>query len=455
VGLSFEDLKRVLFARSNFGMKLGLERMREALALLGEPQRAFAALHVAGTNGKGSTCAFAEAGLRAAGLRTGLYTSPHLLHFCERIRVVGEPITEERAAALLDEIVGRVPWALHDDGLTFFELATLMGFLAFAQDGVQVAVVEVGLGGRLDATNVVEPVACAVASLGLEHTQWLGPTLTHVAAEKAGIFKRGAPAATAGQPLEAARVLQEKAAEQGVALWRPGRDYVYESRDVRPFCYSGPDAFDVSLQEGVAGQGKSGTTLEADPSGLSLVGHHQRGNAALACALLQLAARRGLPVRVEHIRQGLQSARWPGRLEVLALRPLVLVDGAHNPHAARALARALPGVLRGRPLQIVFAAMADKDHGAMLREVLPIAAGVHLCAVDSPRAARPQALAAAAQALGRDCALYADVRSAIAAARAEAGEGGAVLCCGSLYLVAEVEAAVRGLSPARMPSERL
>src|SRR5438132_5934526 len=205
-------------------MKLGLDRMREALALLGDPHLACPVLHVAGSNGKGSTCAFAEAALRAAGLRTGLYTSPHLFHFCERIRVAGEPVPEARAAALLDQIVGRVPWALRDDGLTFFELATLMGFLAFAQDRVQVAVVEVGLGGRLDATNVVEPLACAVAPIALEHTRWLGPTLLHVAAEKAGILKKGAPVVSAGQPRAVAGVLARRAGDLGVSLWRPGRD---------------------------------------------------------------------------------------------------------------------------------------------------------------------------------------------------------------------------------------
>src|SRR5919202_6351362 len=166
--MNFEALKRLLFVRSNFGVKLGLERMQEACALLGSPERSAPVLHVAGTNGKGSTCAFAEASLRAAGLRTGLYTSPHLNHFCERIRVAGEPIAEERACELLEEVRARVPWALGNPGLTFFEIVTLMGFLAF-RGAVDVMVVEVGLGGRLDATNVVSPLACAVASLGLEH----------------------------------------------------------------------------------------------------------------------------------------------------------------------------------------------------------------------------------------------------------------------------------------------
>src|SRR5438270_1575104 len=248
--MNFGELKSLLFARSNFGMKLGLERMREACALLGNPERSAPVLHVAGTNGKGSTCAFTEAALRAAGLRTGLYTSPHLNHFCERIRLGGSPISEGGACELLEEVRARVPWALGDPGLTFFEIVTLMAFLAFRD--VEVMVVEVGLGGRLDATNVVEPRACAVASLGLEHTQYLGPTLAHVAGEKAGIFKRGAPAVSAGQPREAAEVLQRRAAELGIPLWRPGRDYRFESRDVRPFCYQGPRwavrAGDLALQ---------------------------------------------------------------------------------------------------------------------------------------------------------------------------------------------------------------
>src|SRR5256884_7994384 len=221
--MDFSELKQLLFARGNFGVKLGLERMREACALLGNPERGAAVLHVAGTNGKGSTCAFAEASLRAAGLRTGLYTSPHLNHFCERIRIAAEPICEERACELLEEVRGRIPWALGDPGLTFFEIVTLMAFLAFRE--VDVRVIEVGLGGRLDATNVVQPRACAVAALGLEHTQYLGPTLGHIAAEKAGIFKPRAPAVSAGQSRQAAQTLQQRADELGISLWRPGRDY--------------------------------------------------------------------------------------------------------------------------------------------------------------------------------------------------------------------------------------
>lgn len=424
--MTFDDLKQVLFARGNFGMKLGLERMREACALLGDPQLRYRTLHVAGTNGKGSTCAFAEASLRAAGLKTGLYTSPHLRHFCERIRVGFEPIGESDAAALLAEIVERVPWALGDfsgasgsepSGLTFFELATLMGFLAFAHARVDVAVIEVGLGGRLDATNVVAPAACAVAALGLEHTQYLGPTLADVAREKAGIFKPGVPAVSAGQPLAAARVL----AAAAPGLWRPGRDYRYEGRADRPFCYAGPK-----------------WTVRAEPA---LIGGFQRTNAALACALLEAAGLEG--VGPQHAARGLETARWPGRLEQ---RGNVLLDGAHNPHAAQALAR----TLAGRQVHLVFACMQDKDAAAMLQALGPLARTVHYCAPDSPRARTPQELALLWPGVACE-----SPKAALEAALRSAGKEGTVLGCGSLYLVGELESLLDGRPRAAMPSERL
>jgi dihydrofolate synthase/folylpolyglutamate synthase len=416
--MTFEDLKRLLFIRGNFGVKLGLERMREACALLGDPQRSAPVLHVAGTNGKGSTCAFVDAALRARKLRTGLYTSPHLNHFCERIRIAGEPIAERHACALLEEVRGRVPWALEDPGLTFFEIVTLMAFLAFRD--VDAMVVEVGLGGRLDATNVVEPKACAVSALGLEHTRYLGPTLRHIAGEKAGIFKRGAPAVSAGQPRPAAQALQQRADELGIPLWRPGRDYRFESRDDRPFCYSGPR-----------------WTVRAEPA---LVGHYQRANAALACALLEAS---GL-CDAEHAAEGLRSVRWPARLERFGN---VIVDGAHNPHAVRALAHALPAVLQGRAMNLVFGALQDKDARAMLEALAPLCASVHYCAPQSPRAMPPETLARL-----RAGAVHPTVAAALSAARQHPGF---TVCCGSLYLAGEARALLLGERHSTMPAERL
>jgi dihydrofolate synthase / folylpolyglutamate synthase len=424
--MRFDELRELLFARSNFGVKLGLDRMREACALLGNPERGAPVLHVAGTNGKGSTCAFAEAALRAAGLETGLYTSPHLSHFCERIRIGGEPISEERACELLEEVRAKVPWSLGEPGLTFFEIVTLMAFVAF-RETTDAMVIEVGLGGRLDATNVVEPLACAVTTLGLEHTQHLGPTLSHIAAEKAGIFKRGAPAVSAGQPLEAAQVLQRRAAELGISLWRPGRDYRFESRDVRPFCYQGP-RWAVRAKD------------------LALQGHHQRTNAALACALLEAAAQGGLRVEPRHVEEGLRTARWPARLERFGN---VVIDGGHNPHAVAALIRALPALGTGE-VHLVFGVLQDKDAAAMLRALGPACASVHYCAPDSPRAVPPERLAEIWPGVA-----YASVAGALEGARARAGTNGTVLACGSLYLAAELRALLTGEAHARMPAERM
>lgn len=476
--MTFAELKTLLFARGNFGMKLGLERMQAALELLGNPHRAAPALHIAGSNGKGSTCAFAEAALRAAGLKTGLYTSPHLMHLCERIRVDGAPISEESAAALLEEILARVPWALaggpagaqDGDGLTFFELVTLMGFLAFARAGVEVMVIEVGLGGRLDATNVVLPLACAIAPLALEHTQYLGDTIEAIAGEKAGIIKPGVPVASAGQALPAARVLAEAAARNGSLLWRPGRDYRFESRDRLPFCYRSCGTPNIGTPQNMRGMPTIAPwTVRLEPpasdpapplrdprSGLALRGSHQRQNAALACALLELAAARGLRVAPVHLEQGLSLARWPGRLQAVGASPLVLLDGAHNPHGAGALARALPAQLSAPP-QLLFGALEGKELAGILRPLLPLVAGVHLCAPATPRALSPEVLRALVSSLAPalPCATYRSTSEALEGARSAATPSGAVLACGSLYLVGELLALLEQRPIEAMPSERL
>ena len=475
--MTFAELKELLFARSNFGMKLGLERMRAALALLGEPQRSAPVLHVAGTNGKGSTCAFTEASLRAAGFKTGLYTSPHLVHFCERIQIDGAPVSEERAAALLEEILARVPWALSGtpggepgDGLTFFELVTLMAFLAFARAGVDAMVIEVGLGGRLDATNVVEPLACAIAPLALEHTQYLGDTLEAIAAEKGGILKAGAPAAIAEQPAGALRVLEEIGLRVGAPLCLAGRGYQYARGDSEMFgmqMIGTPHdrAWSVALAP-VASTQAAGELARDPRSGLALRGAHQRQNAALAGALRARATERGRgsrsgrAVRPEHLALGLQQARWPGRLQLFSREPLLFLDGAHNPHGAQALARTLHEEFPERRFQIVFGALADKDLAQLLGPLLPMCAGLHACAPSNPRALAPSAVPArvAGLAPALSCQAYGSPAEALAGARSAAareGSRGAVLGCGSLYLVGELLSLLEEREHAAMPSEVL
>jgi dihydrofolate synthase / folylpolyglutamate synthase len=393
------DVHRYLEALSPLSMRFGLDRVERALDALGHPERAAPALHVAGTNGKGSTCAMAAAALRAAGLRTGLYTSPHLAAFNERIQVDGRPLDDAALARAVGAVRAACPW--HEAGgpeerLTYFEVATLAAFVHLAEARVDVMVVEVGLGGRLDATNALTPAVAAVARIGLDHTRLLGDTLEAVAREKAGIFKPGVPAVLhAVQPPGVLEVLAAEAARRG-APWQ-----------VAPVGWDGP---------------------------LSLLGPHQQGNAGLAVAALRALRRAGVPVDERAIAAGLAAARWPGRLERIGG---VLLDGAHNPDGAAALAAALVVLHPGRPVELVFGVLEDKDHAGMLRALAPAVRRLHLVAPDSARARPPAEVAEQARALGLPADLHAGVGEALACARAAAADGAPVVVAGSLYLVGE------------------
>jgi dihydrofolate synthase/folylpolyglutamate synthase len=381
-------------------MRFGLERMERALAALGHPERRCPVLHVAGTNGKGSTCAMAAAALRAAGHRVGLYTSPHLVRFHERIAVDGAPISDEALATRIDEIRRACPWhegGREDERLTYFEFATLLGLVEFAVQGVDVAIVEVGLGGRWDATNAIaSPAVTAVARIGLDHTQLLGDTVEQVAVEKAGIFKPGVPAVVhADQPGRALEVLREEAARRGAPL------------TVAPPSWEGP---------------------------VGLRGPHQRGNAALAAAALRAMGARGVAVPEGAIAAGIAGATWPGRLEEVGG---VLLDGAHNPQGAAALADALRALHPGRPVELVFGVLADKDHAGMLAALRPAVRGLHVIAPDSPRARPAVEVQALARSLGLDADVHAGLGDALACARRRAADGALVCVAGSLYLVGE------------------
>jgi len=399
------DPHRYLEALSPLAMRFGLHRMARALDALGHPERIGPILHVAGTNGKGSTCAMAAAALGAAGWRTGLYTSPHLETFNERIAVDGRPISDEALAEAVSEVRAACPW--HDGGepedrLSYFEFATLAALVHFARAPVQVMVLEVGLGGRLDATNAVTPAVTAVAAIGLDHTQWLGDTVEAVAREKAGIFKAGVPAVVhAVQPPGVLEVLRAEAARAGA-----------------PFQVAPP--------------GWEGT--------VALAGGHQRGNAGLAAAALRALAAAGVTVGESEIATGIATARWPGRLELVEG---VLLDGAHNPDGARALAAALATLVPGRAVELVFGALGDKDHHGMLAALAGAVRRLHLVAPATPRARAVEELRASAAALGLAADLHAGVAGALACAAAAARDGAQVVVAGSLYLVGEARALLR------------
>jgi dihydrofolate synthase / folylpolyglutamate synthase len=382
-----------------FAIRLGLERMQRALDGLGHPERALRILHVAGTNGKGSTCAMAAQALREAGHRTGLYTSPHLVRFNERIALDEVPITDGDLARVSSELRQACPW--HDGGdagerLTYFEFATLVALVHFAQRGTDAVVLEVGLGGRFDATNVVTPLACAVSPIGLDHVEVLGDTLQAIAREKAGIMKRDVPVVVAhAQRPEAMTALVEEAARRGAPLT------IAEAAWDRPVALAGP---------------------------------HQSGNAALAAAALRLLNGAGVAVTEEAIARGIATARWPGRLELVAG---VLLDGAHNPDGAAALAASLAEMYPGHPAEIVFGVLADKDHEAMLRALAPAARALHLVAPRSPRAREPATYRALAERVVGRVDVHGSVEEAIACARRAAGEAAIVCVAGSLYVVGE------------------
>ena len=400
-------------------IKLGLERVEAALAALGHPERRFPALHVAGTNGKGSTCAFASAALHAGGYRVGLYTSPHLVRVTERIRVDGVELSEEVLGQRILEVLERHPEAA--TSLTYFEFGTVVAFWHFAQVAVDVAVVEVGLGGRLDATRACEARVTAITPVSFDHMEYLGTTLGAIAGEKAGILKPGVPAVVSRQEPEALAALERRAGEVGAPVLLEGRDFSLAPRPDARLAYAGP-----------------GGVLEELTLGLR--GEHQRQNAAVALACLGLLGERGFPTSAQARRQGLAGARWPGRLEELGGQPPVLLDGAHNPAGVQVLLAGLRALYPGRRVHCVFGVVADKDRGPMLRALLPACASVHLTPLDTPRSLPPERYLDEARALCAEVSAYPSLNAALAGARVRAAPGDVLLCTGSLFLVGSVRA---------------
>jgi dihydrofolate synthase/folylpolyglutamate synthase len=390
--VTYAALLADLFARRRFGVRPGLMPIRAALDALGAPDRRLDVVHIAGTNGKGSTAAFVDAILCAAGRKTGLYTSPHLHRFTERIRIGGQELAPEAAAELGARVLASAP------ELTFFEVVTAMALVAFAEARVDVAILETGLGGRLDATNVVEkPRVTAITNVALDHVDILGGTIEDIAREKAGIVKPGVPVVVGRMAPEARAVIDARAREVGA-----------------PVIEAGPTA-DCKL---------------------GLAGEHQQRNAAVAAAIVR-ALPQALGADERAIATGLRDAKWPGRLEQIA--PDLWIDGAHNLDGAQALASALPAITAGRPLAIVLGVVDDKDAVGMLGALMPHAARVILTRPPSPRALDPGELGARVP--DSKLQVIADPIAATAEARRMCP---VTLVAGSLFLVGAVRAAVLG-----------
>ncbi len=407
----YRDSLDYLYSLRFFGIKLGLETIAELLDRVGNPQQHLRILHIAGTNGKGSTAAALAAVFHAAGISAGLYTSPHLHQFTERIRVDARQLELNEAVALIDEL------RPHADQLqaTFFEVTTAMALLAFQRRGVTWAIMECGMGGRLDATNVVLPELCLITPIALDHTRHLGETLAQVAGEKAGIIKSGVPVISARQAPEAAVVLEHRAQQLGSRLLLPDRDYCWQSH---------PEGFDV----------RAGS-FELKAVHPTLPGVHQHQNLALAAAAAGYLREVGADLGSSAVRSGLERVCWPGRLEWLPQK--MLLDGAHNQAGAAILADYLKQQSLRR-VHLIFGCKADKQVLPMLDLLLPFCQCLYATRPPVEDAADTELLCAHAADHAVAAQGFAEPIAALAAAKQSRGTDDLILVAGSLFLVAVI-----------------
>jgi dihydrofolate synthase/folylpolyglutamate synthase len=428
-----------LLALEQFGVKLGLDNIRTLIEALGHPERAWPCVLIAGTNGKGSVAAMVERALRASGRRTGRYTSPHLVHLAERFAIDGVPIDlstlESTAADVLD-----IEAACRADGrllthATFFEVTTAIGFELFRRAKVDVAVLEVGLGGRFDATNVVTPMATAIVSIDIDHTRQLGSTLTAIAGEKAGIVKRGVPLVVGEMQPAPLAVIEAACAAAGAPI-------VHAAEGVELFAAaSSGQRTDGEPASGADAISLSTPTRTYGPVRLGLAGRHQVANAIVAVRLLEELDAQGLAIDAAAIEAGLREPRWRGRLERVALAAggALLLDAAHNPAGARALADHLREAWPDRPT-LVFGASADKAAGEMIAMLAPVVGEIIVTTFENSRSASLDDLEAAARAAGVTAAIrrIAPARAALEAALAAPAGRPRVVVAGSIFLLGEL-----------------
>jgi dihydrofolate synthase/folylpolyglutamate synthase len=419
--MDYEATLEHLYRLVRFGIKLGLDNVRRLLSLLGDPHRDLKVLHVTGTNGKGSVCAYAASVLQKSGYRVGLYTSPHLIRFNERIQVDRVPIADDDVLRLwsgMQPAIQAMTSARPIDHPTFFEVTTAMAFQYFRERQVDVAVVEVGMGGRMDATNVVDGLVSVVTRVGLEHTEHLGKTVTRIAREKAGIIKPASRAVTVAQ--EALPVIEARCREVHAPLLVVGRDVDLHR-----------GAHDLGGQEVIV-RGPFGDLEVWTP----LLGPFQVENVAIAVAALAELRSAGFTIPDRAIREGVAAARWPARLERIRESPTVLVDGAHNRPAAEALAEAMTDLFPGRKVSLVVGILNDKDLQGMAAALGPRASRVYAGRPKSPRAFDGQEVAAAFRPYAEAVALP-SIREATEAAVRAAGPRDIVLIAGSIYTAGE------------------
>lgn len=420
-----ETLERIYNLRGG-EIDLRLDRMDLALSLFNHPEKKFPSFHIAGTNGKGSTAAMLHRILSLAGYRTALYTSPHLVSFTERMRIDDSEISPDEVTELAEEV--RVTTAAANVALTFFEYITVMAFIYFARQKIEVAVVEVGLGGRLDATNLVVPVVSVITTISKDHEAYLGADLFSIAREKGGIIKHGIPVVVGAVPESVAGLFRDMAKERSSPCYFLGQSFRISLKNAGVFDYTGIKRNYVSLS-------------------VALRGRHQRNNAAAALAALELGSE-AFPASEDVVREGLKTVAWPGRFEIVGENPTVILDGAHNGEGVSALAAEVEAFRQGRKIKLLFASMEDKDWRLMLATLTRFTDEVVLTRVGMERSADPQLLATQLS----DKIPYhviEDARQGLNFLLDKARSGDIILVTGSLYLLGEIRPVLRETAAAR------
>jgi dihydrofolate synthase/folylpolyglutamate synthase len=415
---SIDDHLEALYRLRRFGIQFGLGTISRLMRGLGNPEENFSSIHLAGTNGKGSIAAFLSSVLTHAGYKVGLYTSPHLIRFNERIQVSGCPISDAdvgRAA----ETVRRI--YIQGEPPTFFECATAMALHHFALKKVDWAVLETGMGGRYDATNVVQPEVTVISNISMEHQEYLGNTLADIAREKAGIIKEGAGVVTGARQKSALAVIEHVAKGSGVPLYRLGRELRIR-------------------RDGKGGFTYTGVSRRWSHVKIGLLGDHQIANASLALGAIELLLDKGLQLTDESIYSGLKSTQWPGRLEVVSREPLVILDGAHNPSAVRMLKKFLEKSNVSGRLIMVVGILEDKAWKPMLRLLAGVADRMIITRPEYERSADPHQLALFARSLKEDLFVLPHLPEAVSFALREADPADTVCITGSLYTVGDARA---------------
>jgi dihydrofolate synthase/folylpolyglutamate synthase len=409
--MTYQEILAKIYALKRFGTKPGLARITALLDTLGNPQHGFATVHVVGTNGKGSTSSFLAAILAAGGHRTGLFTSPHLLSFTERIKCNSREISEDEVVSTAAEVMAAAP-----EGTTFFELVTAMAVVHFARQEIEVVVMEAGMGGGLDATSALDGVLTVITPVSLDHCEWLGSDLATIGREKSGIIKPPQPVVSALQPADAMAVIAAECQAKGSPLFREGVQFTWEWQETG-LAYHGVEARLSGMIPGIAGR-------------------YQGGNAACALCAAELLAKAGFRLAEAQLVAGVEQARWPGRMELLGEAPRILLDGAHNPAGAVALTESLQDIPYNR-LLLVIGVMEDKELESILEPLLPLVDEVFSVAPAIERAMSPDRLTMVCRKLGVAAVTAGPVARGLELAGKKAMPDDLVLVCGSLFTVGE------------------